>query len=174
MSLDNYQWQVMRTKPTKATGIFNVDSIAMLSNQVELLNRKLDGFLGSLQVHSVMQCKASGGGSSNTEYSPYSHSMENEQLNYMGWRDHPNLSWEGQGNQRPPPPSGFQQPPYQQEKKPNLEEMLMKFITVSETRFKNTETVLKNQQALIQGLETQIGQLSKLISERPQGSFVTP
>ncbi|PPR93539.1 hypothetical protein GOBAR_AA27133 [Gossypium barbadense] len=40
---------------------------------------------------------------------------------------------------------------------------------MSETRFQNTETALKNQQASIQGLETQIGHLSKLISERPQG-----
>ncbi|PPS03610.1 hypothetical protein GOBAR_AA17056 [Gossypium barbadense] len=66
---------------------------------------------------------------------------------------------------------GFQQPPYQQEKKPNLKEMLSKFISMSETRFQNIETALKNQQASIQGLETQIGQLSKLISERPQGSL---
>ncbi|PPR90920.1 hypothetical protein GOBAR_AA29763 [Gossypium barbadense] len=49
--------------------------------------------------------------------------------------------------------------------------MLSKFILVSETRFQNTEIALKNQQAPIQGLETQIGQLSKLISERPQGSL---
>ncbi|KAK5771107.1 hypothetical protein PVK06_047282 [Gossypium arboreum] len=49
--------------------------------------------------------------------------------------------------------------------------MPKKFISVSETCFQNTETALKNQQALIQGLETQIGQLSKLISERPQGSL---
>ncbi|PPS15819.1 hypothetical protein GOBAR_AA04760 [Gossypium barbadense] len=49
--------------------------------------------------------------------------------------------------------------------------MLLKFISVSETCFQNTETVLKNQQASIQGLKTQIGQLSKLISERPQGSL---
>ncbi|PPR97501.1 hypothetical protein GOBAR_AA23169 [Gossypium barbadense] len=49
--------------------------------------------------------------------------------------------------------------------------MLSKFISVSETHFQNTETALKNQQASIQGLETQIGQLSKLISERPQGSL---
>ncbi|PPS04117.1 hypothetical protein GOBAR_AA16527 [Gossypium barbadense] len=49
--------------------------------------------------------------------------------------------------------------------------MLLKFISVSETRFQNTETALKNQQASIQWLETQIGQLSKLISERPQGSL---
>ncbi|PPS13899.1 hypothetical protein GOBAR_AA06680 [Gossypium barbadense] len=49
--------------------------------------------------------------------------------------------------------------------------MLTKFISVSKTRFQNTETTLKNQQVSIQGLETQIGQLAKLISERPQGSL---
>ncbi|KAG8486279.1 hypothetical protein CXB51_019676 [Gossypium anomalum] len=81
-----------------------------------------------------------------------------------GWRNHPNFSWGGQWNQRPQNPPSFQQPPYQQEKKLNLEEMLSKFIS-------NTETALKNQQASIQGLETQIGQLSKLIFERPQGSL---
>ncbi|PPS18563.1 hypothetical protein GOBAR_AA02011 [Gossypium barbadense] len=37
--------------------------------------------------------------------------------------------------------------------------------------FQNTNTTLKNQQASIQGLETQIEQLAKLISERPQGSL---
>ncbi|PPS20404.1 hypothetical protein GOBAR_AA00183 [Gossypium barbadense] len=49
--------------------------------------------------------------------------------------------------------------------------MLSKFISVSETCFQNTKAALKNEQASIQNLETQIGQLSKLISERPQGSF---
>ncbi|PPR86940.1 hypothetical protein GOBAR_AA33751 [Gossypium barbadense] len=49
--------------------------------------------------------------------------------------------------------------------------MLSKFISVSETHFQNTKTTLEDQQASIQGLETQIGQLSKLISERPQGSL---
>ncbi|PPR86071.1 hypothetical protein GOBAR_AA34620 [Gossypium barbadense] len=34
-----------------------------------------------------------------------------------------------------------------------------------------TKTALKNQQASIKGLKTQIGQLAKLISERPQGSL---
>ncbi|PPS20411.1 hypothetical protein GOBAR_AA00141 [Gossypium barbadense] len=37
--------------------------------------------------------------------------------------------------------------------------------------FQNIETTLKNQQASIQRLETQIGQLAKLISERLQGSL---
>ncbi|PPR95058.1 hypothetical protein GOBAR_AA25613 [Gossypium barbadense] len=49
--------------------------------------------------------------------------------------------------------------------------MLTKFISVSENHFQNTEIALKNQQASIQGLKTQISQLTKLISERPQGSF---
>ncbi|PPS00310.1 hypothetical protein GOBAR_AA20351 [Gossypium barbadense] len=49
--------------------------------------------------------------------------------------------------------------------------MLSEFILVLETHFQNTETALKNQQASIQVLKTQIGQLSKLISERPQGSL---
>ncbi|KAG8481373.1 hypothetical protein CXB51_026129 [Gossypium anomalum] len=162
MSLNNYQWQVMRTKPTKTASVYNIDSVTMLSNQVEHLNKKIDGLLGSTQVHPVMRCDSSGGGV-HTEYLPFNPTTEEEQVNYMGnnnirsqnnpysntynagWKNHPNFSWGGQQNQRPQNPQGFQQPPYQQEKKPNLEEMLSKF--------------------------TSIGQLSKLISERPQGSL---
>ncbi|KAG8498773.1 hypothetical protein CXB51_005219 [Gossypium anomalum] len=143
MSLNNYQCQVMRTKLTKADSVFNVDSVTMLSNQIEFLTKKIDGLFGSMQVHPIMQCDASGGGMGNSEYPPYDPNMENEQMNHMGnnprphnnpysntynagWRNHPNFSWGGQGNQRPPPPLGFQQQPYQQEKKPNLEEMMTK------------------------------------------------
>ncbi|KAG8503647.1 hypothetical protein CXB51_001627 [Gossypium anomalum] len=104
-----------------------------------------------------MRCDPSGRGV-HTEYPSSNPTTEEEQVNYMG-------------NQRPQNPQGFQQPPYQQEKKPNLEEIISKFISVLETHFQNTETAHKNQQASIQGLETQIGQLSKLISEQPQGSL---
>ncbi|KAG8472953.1 hypothetical protein CXB51_035041 [Gossypium anomalum] len=165
MSLNNYQWQVMRIKPTKTAGVYSVNA-----------------------VHLVMKCDSNGGGV-HTEYQPFNSTTEEEQVHYMGnnnprsqnnpysntyhtgWGNHPNFSWGGQGNQRPQNLSGFQQPPYQPEKKPNLEEMLSKFILVSETCFQNTDTALKNQQASIQGLETQIGQLSKLISEQQQGSL---
>ncbi|KAG8481482.1 hypothetical protein CXB51_026348 [Gossypium anomalum] len=140
------------------------------------------------QVNPVMSCDSSGGGV-HTEYQSFNRTTKEEQVHYMGnnnsrpqnnpysntynagWRNHPNFSWGGQGNQRPQNPPGFQQPPYQQEKKPNLEEMLTKFILALETHFQNTDTAFKNQQASIQGLETQLGQLSKLISERPQGSL---
>ncbi|KAG8502938.1 hypothetical protein CXB51_000744 [Gossypium anomalum] len=188
MLLNNYQWQVIRTKPTKTADVYNVDVVNMLSNQVELLNKKIDGLLGSTQVHLVMRCDSSEGGV-HIDYQPFNPTTDEEQIHYMGnnnsrsqnnpysntynagWRNYPNFSWGGQGNQRQQNPPGFQQPPYQQEKKPNLEEMLTKFIAVPETRFQNIETTLKNQQASIQGLKTQIGQLSKLIFERPQGSL---
>ncbi|KAG8496817.1 hypothetical protein CXB51_008055 [Gossypium anomalum] len=151
----------MRTKPTKTAGIYNVDAVNMLSNQVELLNKKIDDLLGSTKVHPVMRCDSSGGGIY-TDYQPFNPTTDEEQG--------------GQGNQTQQNPPGFQQPPYQQEKKPNFEEMLLKFITVLETRFQNIETALKNQQVSIQGLETQRGQLCKLIFERPQGEkgFVEP
>ncbi|KAK5811298.1 hypothetical protein PVK06_026627 [Gossypium arboreum] len=152
MSLNNYQWQVMRTKPTKAASVFNLDVVIMLSNQVELLNKKIEGLCGSTQVHPVMRCDSNGRGAY-TKYQPFNPSIEKEQVQYMGnnnsrpqnnpysntynagWRNHPNFSWGSQGNQRPQHPPGFQQPSYQQEKKPSLEEMLTKFISVSETHF---------------------------------------
>ena len=123
MSLTNYQSQVMRTKPTKTDDVYNVDSVTMLSNQVELLNKKIDGLLGSMQVHPVMRCDSSGGGV-HTEYQSFNPTTEEEQVNYMGsnnfrsqnnpynntyntgntynagWRNHPNSSWGGQGNQK--------------------------------------------------------------------------
>ena len=109
MSLNNYQWQVMRTKPTKTTDVYNIDSVTMLSNQVELLNKKIDDLLGSTQVHPVMRCDSSGGGV-HTEYQSFNPTTKEEQVNYMGnnnfrsqnnlysntynagWRNHPNFS----------------------------------------------------------------------------------
>ncbi|XP_048228900.1 uncharacterized protein LOC125369783 [Ricinus communis] len=63
---------------------------------------------------------------------------------------------------KPPPPA---------EKKSNLEELIMKFVTLTETRFQQTDSALRNQQASIQNLESQIGQISKMLSKRPQGSL---
>ncbi|KAA3461342.1 reverse transcriptase [Gossypium australe] len=64
-----------------------------------------------------MQCDTNGGGMSTTEYPPYNPGIESKQMNYMGnnsrpqnnpysntynlgWRNHPNFSRGGQGNQR--------------------------------------------------------------------------
>eukprot|EP00257_Ricinus_communis_P020196 XP_015579373.1 uncharacterized protein LOC107261845 [Ricinus communis] len=46
-----------------------------------------------------------------------------------------------------------------------------KFISSSETRSPTTETAFRNQQASIQNLENQVGQIVKLLSESPQKSL---
>ncbi|XP_075499282.1 uncharacterized protein LOC142537670 [Primulina tabacum] len=87
-----------------------------------------------------------------------------------GWRQHPNFSWGGQNSQNRPQggqPYG-KQPMYRsdppREEKSNLEQMMSKFISSTETR-------LQNQDASIKGLENQIGQLAKMIASREPGTL---
>src|SRR5262249_48233221 len=69
-----------------------------------------------------------------------------------GWRNHPNFSWSNQANYQPPP------------QKPRLEDLMLEFISTSEARF-------QNQDASIRNIETQVGQLAKIMSERAQGTL---
>ncbi|XP_075499138.1 uncharacterized protein LOC142537512 [Primulina tabacum] len=80
-----------------------------------------------------------------------------------GWRQHRNFSWGVQNSQNRPQggqPYG-KQPMYRydppKEEKFNLEQMMSKFISATEDR-------LQNQDASIKGLESQIGQLAKMIA----------
>ncbi|XP_048226332.1 uncharacterized protein LOC125368983 [Ricinus communis] len=59
--------------------------------------------------------------------------------------------------------------PQNQEKKPNLEELMMKFVSTLKNMFQQTDTALRNQQAPIHNLENQIGQISKMLAERQPG-----
>ncbi|KAK2382626.1 hypothetical protein QL285_070148 [Trifolium repens] len=85
-----------------------------------------------------------------------------EQAKYMGnsynpgWSKHPNLRWDQTGNQAQATP--------QQRKPSSLEELPNKFANMSKTNFENIQTTVANQGATIKSLETQIGQLSKLVS----------
>ena len=67
----------MRTKPMKVADGFNLDAVTMLSNQVEQLNKKIDGLYVSMQVHPVMQCNTNGGEMNNIECLPYDPNSEN-------------------------------------------------------------------------------------------------
>ncbi|KAJ0985464.1 hypothetical protein J5N97_003820 [Dioscorea zingiberensis] len=75
---------------------------------------------------------------------------------------HPTLSYGNpQAGQYPP---SFQQPPKPQEKKFNLEEMIVKYM-------QNNDTTIRNLQATVHNLENQIRQMAKSLAERPQGSL---
>src|SRR5262249_30939398 len=180
MATNSYQWQVDRAATKKQAGVHNVDAITALAAQIELLNKKIDG----MSVGNVMMCELCGvNGHKSIDCqagNPFSQPME--QVDYAGnfqrppqnnpysntynpgWRNHPNFSWTNQQNLRPPPP-GYNQthPPQQQQQKPSLEDLMSKFISTSEARFQNQDASIKN-------LETQIGQLAKMMTERTQGA----
>ncbi|KAA3483507.1 reverse transcriptase [Gossypium australe] len=123
IALNNYQWKVTRVKSAKAVEVFDIDAVSMFVSQVEALGKKID----------------------------YLNFLSNNSYN-LGWRNHPNFFRGGQCNQRSQSLLSFQQP-YQQEKKPNLKEILAKFISIkiNKHQFK--------------------GQFAKLISERHKANL---
>ncbi|KAL5560543.1 hypothetical protein UlMin_036754 [Ulmus minor] len=89
------------------------------------------------------------------QHNPYSNTYN------PGWRNHPNLSWgNNQGGFKPS--SSSYQP--QEKKQTDLEGILGKFIEESRTNF-------RNQEAINRDIQNQLGQLSKQIAERSQGSL---
>ncbi|XP_052624837.1 uncharacterized protein LOC128132355 [Lactuca sativa] len=65
-----------------------------------------------------------------------------------------------------------------QERKPSLEDMLIKFVATSEKRhsdhdaaIQETRTMLRNQQASIHNIETQLGKLAQQINQRSLGEL---
>jgi len=97
-----------------------------------------------------------------------------------GWKNHPNFGWKaGSSNQNQNPPgqgsSGNDK----------LEEMMAQLLSNSkeahqiaerrhhqhEDRFLANEGEMRGQKASIQNIEKQVGQLAKVLSERPQGGL---
>ncbi|KAL0394619.1 UNVERIFIED_CONTAM: hypothetical protein Slati_4428100 [Sesamum latifolium] len=79
------------------------------------------------------------------------------------WHSHPNFS---RSNNQQQGPRGYHQPQQQQQapqaKKSNLKDMFSNFITTANTQ-------LQNQDASIQNLEVQVGQLVSIVPRRNQG-----
>ncbi|XP_027368323.1 uncharacterized protein LOC113874285 [Abrus precatorius] len=187
MAMNSYQWSSTRSKPIKSAGIYSLGAVTSLAMQVEALGKKIDGLSVNHPAAPVMRCDVCGGGHPNHECRATQEEHANvignrppyqnyNGMNNLGWRNYANPPWNN--NQQPMrnnTPSGFQQAPHQPppptEKKSNLEELMTKFIQTSESRFQSTETALRNQQVSIHNLENQLGQISRLLSERPQGSL---
>ncbi|XP_027364550.1 uncharacterized protein LOC113871650 [Abrus precatorius] len=187
MAMNNYQWSSTRSKPSKSAEIYSLDAVTSLAMQVEALGKKIYGLSVNHPVAPMMRCDICGGGHPNHECRATQEEHANvignrpPYQNYNGmnnpdYRNYANPSWNN--NQQPTrnnTPSRYQQAPHQLpplvEKKSNLEELMTKFIQFSESRFQSTETALRNQQASIHNLEIQLVQISRLLSERPQGSL---
>ncbi|KAF7152131.1 hypothetical protein RHSIM_Rhsim01G0069400 [Rhododendron simsii] len=85
-----------------------------------------------------------------------------------GWRNHPNFSWSNSQNISKPPP-GFQN--QQEEKKLNMEEVMVQFMAKVDARFQDHDIALKNNENTMRSIERTVGQLATLMSERSQGSL---
>ncbi|GLT29119.1 hypothetical protein SLA2020_040050 [Shorea laevis] len=148
MASNNYQWNSERTPIKRSDGIHEVDTLKVLTAQVEAFYKKFDKLNASAMHVQNVTCDWCRGG---------------------------HTSAECQNLVKQPP--GFQQPP---EKKSNLEDLLKKFIVVSESRFQNQEAAtqsleaaVENQGASIRNLEVQLGQLANVISGRSQGALLS-
>ena len=147
----------------KTPGILKVDQEIAYKVEIELLKRQLAEKEKAVKEDSVKQVE--GVCDFCLEDHPNGHCLpggSEEQAKYMGngynpgWSKHPNLRWDQTGNQAQVAP---------QPRKPSpLEELLNKFANMSKSNFENIQTTVANQGAAIKSLETQIGQLSKLVS----------
>ncbi|XP_075500061.1 uncharacterized protein LOC142538632 [Primulina tabacum] len=190
MAASSYHPQSERNTQRRNAGVHQVTDFSAVTAQLEALNRKIDsmnvnGTAMRLQEiycekcggeHYVKDCQDSGTFYVNEEAPVNQVGIQNCLRNdpysstyNPGWRQHPKFSWGGQGSQTRP--QGGQQyskqPMYRhdpREKKSNLEQMMSKFISATETR-------LQNQEASIKGLENQIGQLAKMIASREPGTL---
>ncbi|XP_031275462.1 uncharacterized protein LOC116133938 [Pistacia vera] len=177
MASNSYQWQSDKAPQRKTAGLYGVDAITTISAQLEALNKKIGNMSAPIMQVKSTSCDLYGGDHLSNECqvgNPFANSTES--TNYVGnfhrqqqdnpysgaynpgWQNHPNFSWSNQNAMKPPPPS------FPQEKKPNLEELVTKFVSSTEARFQNQEASIRN-------LETQMGQLANLISRKAQGTL---
>ncbi|KAK8935660.1 hypothetical protein KSP39_PZI013348 [Platanthera zijinensis] len=178
MAMNSYQWTTVRPKPTKPAGMYEVDAVTALAIQVEKLHQKMDNLSLATPPMVPQQWDPSLVGI------PSGEPQVQEHVDYMGnnprppfnpannpysftcnqgWRNHPNFSWGGQGNQGKQPVFGQQQQQLEP-RKPTLEDVLAKFMQTTDVAFRNQEGSIRN-------LENQIGQLARMVSERQQGTL---
>ncbi|XP_031277994.1 uncharacterized protein LOC116136420 [Pistacia vera] len=158
-------------------GVHNIDDITALAAQMQALNKKIDGLQIQKLVIVASMCDFCGEDHPNHECQSgnmFAINSMHDQANYVSnfrwpnnnpysetynpvWRNHPNFSWSNNNQVKQPLP-GFQS----QKKKSNLEEMMVKFLSTTNTRIHNQEVSIKN-------LEAQIGQLANIISGKQQG-----
>ncbi|KAL5583117.1 hypothetical protein UlMin_015559 [Ulmus minor] len=171
-----------RSAQKRPTGLHDLDAFNKLDAQVALLNNNFK----SLNVASVLNvsCENCAENHSNVECQFVGQAQENspDQVNYVannqrqfnpnsnyynpGWRNHPNFSWSNNQNVQKPP-SSFQA----QEKKPTMEEAFTQFMMRTNAFIDDTQANFLNQGASIRNLEHQVGEISKLLTERGQGAL---
>ncbi|XP_073054601.1 uncharacterized protein [Primulina eburnea] len=183
MATNSYQWQAEKNIPRIIAGVHQVHNFTAIAAQLEELNRKIDCMSTLAMSVQTISCELCGGGHLRTACqigNPFMSSIE--QANFVenssrpqcyhysstynpgGWRSNPYSSWPNQNQQNHV--DSVRQPPQalaQHEQKPNMEELMTKFIANAETRLQKQDTSIHN-------LEVQVGKLASMMSEQAQGT----
>src|SRR3954471_12211748 len=174
MASNNYS---DRTATKKNVGMFAVDQTTALAAQMSSIQQQLSQMMSAMNA-PVKNCDFCGGGGHQSkdcqkgnpfapaEQANYMQNFQRGQGNFNGnqfynpnWRNHPNLSWSNNA-QQPQQQQRFE--PQQHRRSPD--DMLSKYIEANEARMKNQEASIKN-------IETQIGQLTNLLTNRVPGAL---
>ncbi|KAI5676319.1 hypothetical protein M9H77_07269 [Catharanthus roseus] len=122
--LGSYTWEGQRAKP-KTAGVHNVDAIsAMEARLASVIEQKIGNLAGTStsksnqtlmfcdfcnEGHSNQDCPSMGGQVEQVEFVQGNRQNNPCSNTYnLGWRNHPNFSWGGQGQQRQNQPPSFQ------------------------------------------------------------------
>ncbi|XP_073153053.1 uncharacterized protein [Henckelia pumila] len=145
MASSSYHPLSERSATQKSNGIHQVDAFTSVAAQLEVMNKRIEELSIGNSVMRVQEvwCEKCGA----------EHFTKDCQTFFQP---------EGVMNNKPYRNQNYGRQP--QEGKSSLEQMLLQFISSTETR-------MQNQDALIKNLENQIGQLAKTISSRDQGTL---
>ena len=86
----------------------------------------------------------------------------------QGWRNHPNFSWRDNQNSFSLQEANT---PLQQEKKADIEAMIVQMAKHTNQFIASTRLILQNQEAQIKNLEVQSGQIATANNARKQGTL---
>ncbi|XP_073152769.1 uncharacterized protein [Henckelia pumila] len=148
-------------KKEKKARVLEVDALTALNAKIDALTHHMavmqTASANQVQVQQpeeqqVFEVDATNfmGNQGRQPYNPYSNTYN------TGWKNHTNFLWKAAD-----PTSNTSKPV---EKKPSFEEIMMKYVAGTETR-------LQNQEAMLQKLEIQMGQIATQLSNRPTGTL---
>ncbi|XP_017974473.1 PREDICTED: uncharacterized protein LOC108661554 [Theobroma cacao] len=154
MATNNYQWPTEQAIHRKIAGIHDVDAFLALSAQiimqvisVQAQKRQCNLWVIDNRIIPTPTLTTQGGGIILNQSSP--------------------------STLRPNAPLVFHQQAGTpiSEKKPTMEDLLRQYMTQNDNIIQSQIALIQSQAASIQNLETQVGQLTNLLDNRPQGTL---
>ena len=196
MASNNIYWPSERYQPKRANGTRETEDMTRLEAQMARLANIVESQMGNISKiqsvtcdfcqgnHDSLDCQVGNTfapSNTNANYvsnygRPQQFSNNNNPYSNTynpGWRNHPNLQWGNQNQQKAP----------QFEKQPStLEDKLNQIMQENQRQHQETQRQLQeivksndarfnHQEAAVRNLEKQVGQMSQQLSERPRGSL---